>query len=79
MSGMTCHAFVGGLPMATDLQNTRNCQIAVGTPGKAAYTLRNSWILTLSLPFYFDNTRQIRCPPGVWRLEGKYYQNAHYG
>ena len=34
-AGLRCHAFIGGLPIAEDVQHLQHCQIAVATPGKA--------------------------------------------
>ncbi|RUP52033.1 P-loop containing nucleoside triphosphate hydrolase protein [Jimgerdemannia flammicorona] len=34
ISSFSCHAFIGGMPTFEDEENLRNCQIAVGTPGR---------------------------------------------
>ncbi|KAG0050247.1 DEAD (Asp-Glu-Ala-Asp) box polypeptide 20 [Gryganskiella cystojenkinii] len=31
---VTCHAMIGGMPIAQDKQNLNNCSIVVGTPGR---------------------------------------------
>ncbi len=33
MTSLRCHTFIGGLPLAEDIQKLQCCHIAVGTPG----------------------------------------------
>jgi ATP-dependent RNA helicase DDX20 len=33
MKGLSCHVFIGGLPISEDLPKLKKCQIVIGSPG----------------------------------------------
>uniref|UniRef100_A0A3Q0KSV5 RNA helicase n=2 Tax=Schistosoma mansoni TaxID=6183 RepID=A0A3Q0KSV5_SCHMA len=46
ISGLKCHLFVGGLPLADDLRHLSDCHIVVGTPGRVRYLLEAGYLST---------------------------------
>lgn len=39
MNGLTCHVFIGGLPIEDDLARLKKCHIAIGSPGRIGILL----------------------------------------
>lgn len=33
MKNLSCHVFIGGLPISEDLPKLKKCQIVIGSPG----------------------------------------------
>lgn len=33
MKGLSCHVFIGGLPISEDFPKLKKCQIVIGSPG----------------------------------------------
>ncbi|GBB97047.1 hypothetical protein RclHR1_02900010 [Rhizophagus clarus] len=41
MKGLSCHVFIGGLPISEDLPKLKKCQIVIGSPGRIGILLSN--------------------------------------
>lgn len=41
IEGLQCHLFIGGINVATDLENLKNCHVAIGTPGRVKSLLES--------------------------------------
>ncbi|XP_067684072.1 uncharacterized protein [Haliotis asinina] len=52
ISALRCHTFIGGLPFSEDKQNLKQCQIAVGTPGRIKQLIETNLMKTESVRLF---------------------------